>query len=664
MKKHLTSILLAVFFLVVPNQLVSAAPTYNYPNYDVDITINQDSTFVVREDIEFQFFGEVHGMRRDIKTFNSSCFSQSVLTCGGFDRIEVTGVYDENDKKLSRDSYELYETEDEDSGNKYLRVERTLYPNGQNFNGERIKWSVEYKVYGGIQWIGGVPIFYWNTLPEDLGGTVRSSTVKVRFPDSVNYKSESFQIYNDFLSTPEISAIANVITLSLENLPSSGNLTVSYTFGEDEIIRPAEVAYSILAPDFGNEIFINNILVSDQTKGIIESVPAGETEITFSHVGYETQVLKLNLKPGESRDIDVTLKPEGWMNLILLGNTIFFVIGLCFIPLAIVYVLYRYNRKGKDVDMPKTIIPLFEPPKDTPPYLLGTLKDESVDKEDIVGSIIDLAFRGYIKIKEITKGSEYELTKLEGKSGDRGLNTTEQELMDGLFGSKDTVTTSGLRGKFPMKYMLLTNTIYDEVVEKGFFAKSPRSIRTNYLSCGIVLLIIAIILLCFISIFGTGFTGYIIICSPLLGLAVLGVGLIIAAKFMPAKTALGSKVYADVLGFRMYLNTAERYRLQKLEPKDFERYLSYAIVFKIEKEWAEKFKDIYHETPDWYEGDSNGLWDAYWVSQIARNFSDAAVTSMTPISSSGSSGSGWGGSSGSFGGFSGGGGGGGSSGGF
>jgi hypothetical protein len=667
MKRTLNTLI--IFLLISTSLLLSttilyAAPTFTYPNYNVDIQINEDSTFIVKEEMEFEFYGDVHGMRRDIKKYDDSCFSQVTITCGGFDLIEILNVYDENDKVLDKDVYKLYDYEDEDSGDEFLRVEWELFPNGKLFNGEKLKWTVEYKVYGGIGWIQNKPYFYWNLLPESRGGRVDESEIKIRFPNSVNYKSQNFQIYDDFINTPNISFANNVLTLSQRSLPAFGDFTVSYEFGETEIQKPAELNYVINSPPFANSIYMNGILVNENSQDVIKGIPAGKSTFLFSHTGYKDKSLELNFEPGEEKEVVIVLEPEPWMSALLMLNNIMLIVGLCTVPLALIYVYLRYSTKGKDVNMPKTIIPLFSPPDETPPYLLGALKDEQVDKEDIVGSIIDLAYRGYIKIKEISEGSDYELTKLGGKEGDRGLNEMETEIIDALFGNSDSVKTSGLRSRFPTKYLLITNSIYSEMVKKGYFNKSPETVRGGYLSCGIMLSIFAIIASCFATIFGTGLTGYFVICSPLIGLFVLGIGLIIASKFMPAKTALGSKLYADILGFRMYLHTAERFRLQKLGPDEFEKYLSYAIVFKIEKEWAEKFKGIYDRVPDWYEGDVASLTDAYWVSNMTRSFSDAAVTSMTPISTSGSSGSGWGGSSGGFSGGGGGGGGGGSSGGF
>ncbi|MEP7103727.1 MAG: DUF2207 domain-containing protein [Candidatus Dojkabacteria bacterium] len=665
MKKFIV-IFSAIFFIISLStfKTVSAAPTFTYPSYDVDININKDSTFTVKETFVYSFYGEVHGVRRDIKTFNNSCSSRTDVTCGGFDRLELLAVYDENDKKVDPSDFTTSTYQDEDSGDEFYRIERTLFPNGQEFSGERVKWSIEYKIYGGLKWFGENPMFYWNVIPDEMNGSVNKATVNINFPSGTNYKSQNFQIYDDYGKDPNVTAIGNKVTLSMRNLGSTGALTVSYKFQPDEITKPATLNYAIQNPPFGNSVFINGIDISEESSGSIDNIPAGDVEIKFTHTGYKDYIFKGTLQPGEVKTLDINLETEVWMSFLLLLNTLLTCLGIFFVPAAVIYVVIHYRRKGVDKNMQKTIIPLFKPPVDVPPYLLGTIKDETVDKEDIVGSIIDLAYRGYIKIKEIKKGKVYELTRLEGKKGDPGLSSMEEQIMTSVFRNSDVVKTTEMRNYFYLKFMLLKIAIYKEVVDKGFFTKSPESIRNNYVGCGTVLFILGIISSCFFSTFGTTFLGYLVLCTPLLGLITLGFGFIVASKYMPAKTEKGSKVYADILGFRMYLNTAERYTLQNLEPEDFEKYLSYAVVFGIEKQWAEKFKDIYNKVPDWYEGSNPGVWDAFWVSSLVRDFSNSTITNMAPASSSGTRGGGWSGGGGSFGGFSGGGGGGGSSGGF
>ncbi len=146
---------------------------------------------------------------------------------------------------------------------------------------------------------------------------------------------------------------------------------------------------------------------------------------------------------------------------------------------------------------------------------------------------------------------------------------------------------------------------------------------------------------------------------------------------MRAPTVQGRKVMDQIDGFRMYLETAEKNRLNIVgEPpmtvERFERILPFAIALGVEKPWSEHFEgelarnavaDVgaggYH--PAWYSGrdwstSSGGFSNA--VSSVASGMS-AAMIAAQPASSSSSGFSGGGGGGGSSGGGGGGGGGGG-----
>jgi len=658
-----------IFFLsFIFTQKTLAEVRFDNPEFNVEITIDKDSSYIVREEIVYKAYGEFHGLRRDITLENPGlrefCLRNPGSTCGGFDRLIPIAVYDIDGTQLNQNQYRFYEIENNDTNIRYARFEREYYPNGRRVNGETFGWIVEYKILGGIQWIRNHPYFYWNVLAENRSGNTKESNIKILFPEDVIVQDNNLILYDTYRNQ-SVDFLNNSIEITLRDIGSTGNFTVAYQFNEEDILKPATLQYTITSPLFSNSVFLDNVEISNERSATLNFIPSGERTIRFSNSGYKDQVFNITFEPGEVESIEVALEPVDWMKVLLLLNTLGFFVGLCLIPLAIAFVGFYYYKKGRDQNMPKTIIPLFSPPEGVKPYLLGTLKDETVDKIDITGTIIDLAYRGYIKIKELEKGKKYELIKLDGKKGDTGLNDIEQYIYDSIFNSKDSVTTEELRVTFPPKYYMMVHKIYKEVVSRGYFKKSPLNTRAKYAGIGIFLLIDGLIAACVLSIVGTGFIGYIVICSPAIALFVLGLGFLIVSKFMPAKTSLGSKVYAEILGFRMYLYTAERYRLQNLTPDEFERYLSYAVVFGIEKEWAKKFEGIYNKTPDWYEGSSTTVWDAVIISSLIRSFANSTTTSMTPIPSSCSStGGGWSGGGGSFGGFSGGGGGGGSSGGW
>lgn len=657
--------LFSIFVLFLLHSTLSLklkAVAFEYPEYNVEVIINNDSSFSVKEEVIYKVYGDFHGLRRDLTLSNPDrdrlCTTTSNLYCGGFDRVVVNNVKDLNGNDITN-KINLYKVEDEDTNKESLRFEWEIFPNGEQQNGEEFGWVLDYTVYGGIASIENSPYFYWNILPEEKSGTVDSSSLKIKFPSNIEIDRESLEVFTDIRFNSNISG--NTLNIGLRNIPSYAPFTVAYKFNPNDIQLPGQISYTI-APAFSTQVFLDNINITDQVDGLIKSVPVGEHELRFEHVGYETVSQKVNVESQKTIMVEVNLTPHPFMQFLLLINNIICLIGCLFIPLGLISVYFYYRKNGRDKDMPKTIIPLFNPPTNARPYLVGSLVDEQVDKQDIVGSIIDLAYRGYLKIKEVEKDKNYELTKLEGKTNDSGLNEIETQLFNAIFKNGDVIETKDLGITFPMDYIRLQDKIYKEMVNEGYFNKSPRSTIGIFLSLGILIFILGLCSTILISLFLISFLGILTVFTPGIVIACIGIALIVSAKYMPAKTAKGSKLYAEILGFKMYMNTAERYTVQNIEPEDFVKYLGYAIVFGIEKQWANKFQDIYKGVPEWYQG-TGDIYDAIWISSFARSFSNSTVQSMTPISTNSSWGSGWSGS-GSFGGFSGGGGGGGSSGGW
>ncbi|MDQ7020553.1 MAG: DUF2207 domain-containing protein [Candidatus Dojkabacteria bacterium] len=284
--------------------------------------------------------------------------------------------------------------------------------------------------------------------------------------------------------------------------------------------------------------------------------------------------------------------------LIGLTNVSFFVgIGLSFY--AIFYVRKRYLKKGKDAIDIKTVVPACKPPTGISPYLLGSIKDAKVDKVDITGSIIDLAFRGYIKIKELKKGKNYELTKLENAKATVELDSIEKDLLEAIFGSKDKVETKDLSYTFVSKLKILEKDIYKKLETDGYFKEQPDTVRAKNTGIGITLSVFGVVLTVGLTVFIVTLMGILNLFTIGIAMLILGLGILLTAKYMPSKSEKGSKIFGEILGFKMYMETAEKYRVQNLEPKDFERYLSYAMVFEIEKGSGQtNLKNIYIGTPD------------------------------------------------------------------
>ncbi len=675
MKKLLISIFtfpVAFFTLSIILKTSAFALSWEYPNYDVTITIEENSKFNVEESATFIYNGELNGMRRDITLYSdekaSYCAENPDVTCGGFEFLTFKNL-EVNGKKLDEADFKLYEVTPEESSSRYFRIEKRLHNPAKNVFDEEDTWTFDYDVYGGIQEKENesgdlVPYFYWNLLPEDRGGETEESTIKIVFPETVDFDESKFIIYGfeSYEYDQEFDASENAVTVTFEGIDSYGYVTASYEFAEDELIPTGSLDYEFITPSLGGDIYIDDNKLQTLQNDTISNFPSGDYEIKFDRFGYEPLIKNVVIEPRKTEVIKVELSKTPLFAVVYLLTQAEVAAGVILSP-VLAYAAYSlYRRKGRDHDAPKTIIPKYTPPENAKPYLLGSLADEKVDNRDITGSIIDLAYSGFLKIKEIKKGKNYELTRT-NKEKETELDVHEANLMDALFGSKDIVETSDFTYTgFVTKLNTLKKAVEIEMVTRGYFTRLPSTTRGIYLGIGIVGIVAGVGSLIFLSMVITGLIGELSIFTPGMALTIFSFIVLVASSHMPSKTSAGSKVYADILGFKMYLQTAERFRLKDLTPDEFERYLSYAITLQVEKDWAKSFKDIYNKQPDWYQG-SSPLTNAYLLSSFSRSFSSATESKINSLSSSSGKGGGWSGG-GSFGGFSGGGGGGGSSGGW
>lgn len=321
-----------------------------------------------------------------------------------------------------------------------------------------------------------------------------------------------------------------------------------------------------------------------------------------------------------------------------------------------IYLFYTYRKHGRDPLGKITIAPEFIPPMKLSPAVMGTLFDEKVDLKDISSVIIDLAVRGYLKIKEtekkalLGKKTEYEFIKT-GKSIN-DLDNYEQEIYNGIFSAgNDIVKLDDLKNKFYRNIPSIKNLLYQKVTKAKYFEKNPETVRNIYYAIGGVLI--------FLAFFTPGFltTNAGLMIPFMASLIISGIMIMIFANFMPKRTLEGVEANRKIKGFKLYMETAEKYKQKFYEDKNiFHKYLPYAMMFGIVDKWANAFKNIDLEKPDWYEGNMRGFQAVYFASLINNMQTNMNSALVSTPSSAGSGGSGFSGG-GSGGGFGGGGGG-------
>lgn len=319
----------------------------------------------------------------------------------------------------------------------------------------------------------------------------------------------------------------------------------------------------------------------------------------------------------------------------------------------------------------------FSPPKGVQPGLVGTVIDEVANPIDVSATVIDLAVRGYLQIEEVQTGSflkrsDWKLTRLVPRTND--LLPYESVLLEGIFARDNPVLLSELRNHFASTLSSVQSEMYAEVTRRGWFRKSPQATRTAWSGLGIALLIVGGIA-AFAA--GNGARGLTRALSAgsvpsgwILGggIALAGVVVMIMGSKMAAKTAEGSAVNAQSMGFKQYLVTAEAGQIAFEEASNiFSRYLPYAVVFGVAQRWAKTFAQVAAAAeaagqplvmPTWYIYDGFGMPDFTSITDGVDSFSTTAGGTFTSTPGSSGTTSGFGGG----GGFSGGGGGGSSSG--
>lgn len=413
---------------------------------------------------------------------------------------------------------------------------------------------------------------------------------------------------------------------------------------------------------------------------------------------------------------NLIVKPS-WLELILETLKDNWILFLPFITFAVLFYLWR--TRGRDPAGRGTIIAQFDAPDKLTPAEIGVIINEKVHNKDITAEIINLAVKGYLKITRIEKdklffkSTDYLLEKL--KEENDLENEYERILLGGLFkkknikksikdikkiladkkieskkfistallnvlekvvnvagGSeqaekdKNIVKLSSLADSFYKDLEKIKKELYETVVEKGYFSKSPKKVRNTYIAIGVTALCSSWPMAMVFG--GLGVFGFI----------VSGLLIIIFGLFMPAKTKKGTLAKEHILGFKKYLSVAEKDRIEfhnaptsakatagrlsfakamagrpEKNPDRFEKLLPYAMALGVEEEWAKQFEGIYDKQPDWYSGSNAAGFNALALTHSLDNFSSSAKSTLasSPSSASGGgSGFSGGGSGGGFGG--------------
>ena len=385
-------------------------------------------------------------------------------------------------------------------------------------------------------------------------------------------------------------------------------------------------------------------------------------------------------------------------------------LALFLIILGFAYFLYNsWVKYGIDPVKP-TVYPQFNVPNNLSPASLAYLKNEYIDQNYITASIVNLAVKGFIKIKEAKEEQFfgykdiYIIQKLKGTNNP--LPTEEIKIMNGFFKGKDEIQIDGeydeniastmsdytanlkfqhsnfidegsnsLKLFFPLLFVLAIAGI-------SFFMSYKMSPDSDFIYYGNILLVattIAFIITFFIKkgkdvvywllgiVFGVlsifilikmmvdenisyTFNYYITYLFLIFGIALL----FVYREYIKKPSIEKLTIQSLIDGFKMYMSAAENETLKfhnppQMTPELFEKFLPYAIVMGVDDIWGDKFQKTMINSSEQYQTN----WYVgrnFQFNNFSGSFGSAFTNSITTASTSSSSGSGGGGFSGGGGG--------------
>jgi uncharacterized membrane protein YgcG len=571
--------------------------------FNGDIAIQMDGSVVVKETIDVDFQGiEKHGIYRDIPYVYQSESGKPLYT-----RI--------SDIVVTQDGGKAQVEVTRNEANTRIRI-----GNPDATISGRHTYDISYRVWGVLQSFGTFDELNWNVTGNAWVVPIESAAATVTVPATIVQIACYQGAFGSQESCPSAQKVSDrVARFEAGLLPAGEGLTaaVGFTAGVVPIV-------AVEAPPT-----VNNVIFSPIT-GVAALL------VVVAGLGF---LLWRWYRFGRDRY---------WPRVPLPGE--------------------RSDREGKK--LPEKILPLgyrlpvsveYEPPDRLRPAEIGVLMDERADTLDVVATIVDLAVRGYLTITEIPKAwlfgkRDYELIRTQKEAA--GLLEYEKVFLEKLFEDKKSVVLSSLKNSFYKNLQKVKELLYEEVVRKQLFDRSPDKVRIIYGGVSVAAMI------------GGGMLGWgvvqlvhqasrLAISHQLLaglagGLFVGGLLGLLFSPLMPRKTGYGRELYDRVWGYQLFVSGTEKYRAKFYENEGlFMEVLPYAIVFGVTKKLAKAFETmgIQTPTPAWFQG--VGTFNAVnFVSNI-DSFSHSLSRAM--ISSPSRSGSGGGGFSG--GGFGGGGGG-------
>jgi hypothetical protein len=313
---------------------------------------------------------------------------------------------------------------------------------------------------------------------------------------------------------------------------------------------------------------------------------------------------------------------------------------------ALFLMLGLWGTRGREPSA-GSAVPNWRPPDGLPPGAAGTLVDQRADMDDVVATLLDLAVRGYVRIREVAPGGVMGLVE-EGSFTGKALRTLGLYKNDWQLERTEKPTADGDLTHYEGRVLHrvfegdtipeIRDGMYDHLVRKKLFRQNPDTVRKIYRWAGIGGLVL-----------GGGLGAQTENWILGIGIALAGLVVLVFSSFMPAMTLEGARRWREVKGLEEYIRRAEKAELEFSQAPEkttqlFETLLPYAVALDVSDIWVDQFAAVLAASPPtWYAGTTygSGFSGDGFRSGLA-DFQSAATRTMgsSPGSSSGVGGGG------------------------
>ena len=641
--KNLLRFLILSFFLFLNNSLnAQYEKLERIISFDSDITINEDASMIVIENIKVFANGNKikRGIFRDFPTKYKDDYGNNINI--KFDVIDV----------LRDGNKESYHTEKKSNG---IRV---YFGRSDYFlsTGE-YTYTIKYRTNRQIGYFDKYDELYWNVTGNGWDFFIENVSATVNLPESVSRDDIKLYGYTGYSGTQgkdyraEIIKSRKILFRSTSLLQPKEGLTIVVDFPKGVVYEPSQsekLGYfiqdniHIILGLIGIIILFLYYLIiwfrvgKDPTKGLI--IPLYEPPSGISPAAARF-IMEMSYDDKTFTSTIVSLAVKGYLTIEEDGKD---------------YLLVKSDGSKQLTADEKAVL------------------DKLKFKNEGSRQILELEQKNHTTLQNAIKGSKNSLKNSFEKTY---FLTNRKFFVVGILISILILIISNLQGSEDQIFLLIWVSFWSIGVAvllfsvykawKGALNKGRGKITATGGAIFITVFSIPFVVGEIVGLYFFSSSG-----SPLMVIIIGIVALlnIVFYHLLKAPTLLGRKLMDKIEGFKMYLSVAEKDRLDSIKeppktPELFELFLPYALALNVENKWAEKFSDIlsaidkdkttYH--PGWYSGTSwSTLGASGFGSSLGSSFSSTISSSSTAPGSS--SGSGGGGSSGGGGGGGGGGG--------